>query len=227
MRLPKSALLLLVMVSCASRPSWVHSLPDHGGALGLRAVGLNLPAGKWVRAAKNRFPYAHRTTYSDAREQIEISEIGRYAKLHLYAAVSVDNEEFIAYEEEGTVERSSGNWVLFRPEKSKTYQRSGPPVNVKMRRDQPYPFPAVSSIPFQEVSSGEPLLYLVDEYHGKPVLTPAAYERLGKVFDFGIFQGSETMYDSQSRHFQDFRSKLFEKSFQPTHYSYQGPEKSE
>ncbi len=216
---------ILWAVSCLT-PGWVHELPQGSGS----ALGAGAPpdlTGKWIRHAKNVYPMTHPTAYSDAVEQIEILPNGRYTKLHLFAAVTADEEEMTAYREEGTVETGQGGWVRFSPESAGSFRKSGPPVNRKTRIDPAYPFPHVNEIPFSSAFTAAPLLYALDRYNGKEILMPMAFERAGKIYSHGFFQGSESDYDVQSTHFQAFKRLMLEKQFQPSHYVRENAEKSE
>ncbi|MCE9600247.1 MAG: hypothetical protein K8S54_19975 [Spirochaetia bacterium] len=207
--------LLTLVVSCSSRPGWVHSAPEQT-ALAAGAVPVNL-AGVWRRDAQNRFPIAHKTAYSDSNEWIEITANGTYSKVQMYAEVVDGKEEFIAYRETGTISENA-EWLLFNPERTESFETKGPVRNPSTGIDPHYPFPQVSSIPFRQRSNPEPLLFFLEKGKHEDLLIPSAYERLGVTFNFGLYEGSRREFDSRSRNFDNNKQTVVNRRFQPAHY---------
>jgi len=211
-------ILLLFSYACASHPAWVHRTP--AGAFlsaGASANEKKDPAGRWIRAARNVYPVAHPDAYSDSREWIEIHSDRTYIKMHFYAEVANGGEKLTVFRESGNIV-AEGIWILMKPEKAEYFETAGPVQHPRTKIDPVYPFPDPSGIRFSSVRTAEPLLYLLDRDRGRDLLMPLAFERNGRIFDFGLYEGSESDYDVISSHFQSHRQTILERRFQPSYY---------
>lgn len=208
--------LMLLAVGCSMRPGWVHDLPQNSG---LAAGTLSLPAGVWERNAQNRSPAVHRTHYSDARETIETRVDGTYTKVHMAAQVTDSSELLIAYREHGTWTPGGGRWILLQPREAASFEATSHVRNPRRGVDTRYPFPAPESIAFESVSPPAALLYLLDTNGPEVILLPASYERLGTIYSFGVFEGSEAPFDSSSAKFMHAKDTWLLRRFQPAHYA--------
>lgn len=209
--------LPLLTVLCSARPGWVHSMPQSPAlAAGSHAV---LPAGVWERNARNRHPMVHRTHYSDSREVIETRADQTYLKVHLFAQVTDTTERFTAYRESGRWTPGAGSWILFQPERAERFEAESAVKHPYRGPDTRYPFPSADSIAFQSASPPAALLYLYEETDRTSVLLPATYEHLGRVYNFGVYEGSETAFDSSSARFERTKKTYLSRRFQEFHYA--------
>ena len=209
--------LLPVAAVCSARPGWVHTLPQSRGL----AAGSpqRIEAGIWERNARNRHPVIHRTHYTDSRETIETFEDQTYCKIHLYAVVTDGNEKMVAYRERGKMIPGTGSWVLFQPETAERFETESAVKHPYRGPDTRYPFPGVDTIAFMPVSVPDPLLYLHDQASGRMLLLPASYEWLGRVYNFGVYEGSTDAFDSSSVKFERAKKIYLERKFQESHYA--------
>lgn len=211
------SLLSFLAVFCSARPGWVHQLPQTSGLA--TGVPSAIPFGVWERSARNRHPVNHSTHYSDGREFIETRLDQTYTKVHLFAEVTDRSEKVIAYRESGRWTPGAGRWILFQPERAERFEQQSPPKHRPRGPDTRYPFPALEQLAFAAAPVPDPLLYLHEEADGRPVLLPASYERLGRVYNFGVFEGSETAFDSSSQNFENTKRTYLERRFQTFHYA--------
>jgi hypothetical protein len=215
-------LLIIIMVPlwaafCSARPGWVHSMPQSSGLAS--GVPSAIPSGTWERNARNRHPVIHRTHYSDAREIIETRPDQTYTKVHLFAQVTDNAEKLVAYRETGRWTPGAGRWVLFQPDRAEKFEGVFPLKNRLRGPDTRYPFPGLDQIGFAPVSRPDSLLYLHEEDAGQQVLLPASYERLGRVYNFGVYEGSEDAFDSSSENFEKTKKIYLARKFQELHYA--------
>jgi len=179
-----------------------------------------LPAGVWERNARNRHPVIHRTHYSDSRETIETRTDQTYSKIHLFAQVTDAAEKLTAYRESGTWTPGAGGWILFQPQRAEIFESESAVKHPYRGPDTRYPFPSPDSIPFKSASTPDSLLYLYEQTDKASVLLPATYEHLGRVYNFGVYEGSETAFDSSSAKFERTKKTYLSRRFQEFHYAF-------
>ncbi len=190
-------LLMLTLSSCATSPSWIHeAAPDPGYAAGSLT-------GAWERLAPSKYSVMNPNTVSFSREWIEINRLS-YVKTHLYTEISGGQKKSRGYREKGSL-KLSGRSALFQPVSaeyansgSRAVLFTGAAVNEEEKR-----IVEIDELQFEPGRIPAPLLYFVDSH--KAVLTPLAYERMGIIYDFGIYEGSRREFDFSS---PEFRSTL-------------------
>lgn len=195
-------------------------------------LSAQLLVGEYERTVDSRYGVGNPRAHSLGQERIVIRAASgsadasttklSYTRLHLYAEqVDVDRVQR-AYRETGRVVFQSGvqgdqSLVLLVPEEARAFERktelSEAQLAANPAKDVPLPDPA--GIAWESVSVPGALLHYYeaarDEPHphySSPVsvaarLTPFAYEAFGEIYDFGIFEGTESPYDLDSRNFKD------------------------
>jgi len=150
----------------------------------------------------------------------------RYEKTHLYAEYFEGLLLRRGYREIGRV-RSRGPWVLLSPEKvfqlketrqypgKKKGNASAPDMGKQAREAlpallDPSRFKASS---WRRGQAGSPLLYYYDSGPDGEYLIPLVFERFGKLYKHGLYEGSASPYDFTGPAFREglrvFRYKQF------------------
>lgn len=206
-----AVILALSSSGCASHPSWIHRLPS---GLQERPVEKNPLLGVWDRVTYSRFSVASRIARSGGRESIAIhreTDPDRiaYRKTHIYREVAGGKEILRFYEEEGTV-IFQGSLVLLAAKtavRAENEWKAEGDLETCWKRLEGRPLPETASL---KKSGPEPLLF----YYREPdLLIPFAYERGGRVFDFGIFEGTTEPFETSSPGFREAVRRYTDKQF--------------
>ena len=183
--------LCVGLCACFGGPAWIHSLPKRSPA-DFRIAELS---GTYVRTVESRYSAGNRAVGWQGREWLELGngKPNAYVKVHLYVEQSGTRVRQIVYRETGTIEIGA-QWVLLTPAYAGLYRREGTADAAHV-----VPLPNAADVRLQPVTPG-PLVYF---YNARELsLTPAAFERFGKVFEHGIHEGCGQPYETLSPPFR-------------------------
>ena len=211
-----ASLLLLSVTACSSTPDWIHTLPDQPGDRPLSEL-----TGLWVRATPSLYRLADPDAYSVGQESILIEEAAanewRFEKTHLYAEVVGGRYRAAGFRQTGSLLRR-GVWVLLSPARAWSFQDQfdlpGPAGNAaELAR-----LPDSTEMRWETVDPSPDLLYYFETNAEHSLLVPLAFERLGVVYDFGLFRFSTAPYEHDSDSFQNAVKSLSFKLHRPHAY---------
>ena len=195
--------LLASAVFC-SPPRWIHELPPENIQNRKEMDNLN---GVWERTVASPYSITDTRSRITAKEIIEINN-SAYTKTHLYAEIVHDVKKYEIYIEKGRIQ-VKGPWILFSPENAgyhKNEKKTTNPADARLELPGPDGHKLVQKKP-------EPLLYYLDV--GPMTITPLAMERMGQIFEWGVYEGSTSPHDFESSSFLDavhiYNNKKYQK----------------
>ncbi len=196
--------------ACASHPSWIHRLPE---GIQERPTESRALLGVWDRVTYSRFGVASRIARSGGRESIAFhkdeADQMAYRKTHVYREVSAGKELLRYYVEEGAVIFQGPLVLLAAKTAQATESRwdAERDLETSWKRLMARPIPD-TALTKQNVP--KPLLFY---YHAPDLLIPFAYERGGKVYDFGIYEGTTEPFETSSPGFREAVRRYTDKQF--------------
>lgn len=205
-----AVLMGAAMSACASHPSWIHRLPE---GLQEKPDGARVLLGVWDRVTYSRFGVASRIARSGGRESIafhkEEGDRIAYRKTHVHREVSEGKEVLRFYREEGSA-IYHGRLVLLS---AKTAKRAESEWKAEGDLETSWKRLLARPLPDAEMAgevTPEPLLFYFKE---PDLLIPFAYERGGRIFDFGIFEGTTEPFETSSPGFREAVRRYTDKQF--------------
>ena len=184
--------LALVSSALCSPPRWVHELPSENTKNRIAIAELN---GYWERPAASPYSVADSRSIIAAKEYIEIKD-QNYSKIHLYAENVHGRKKVEIYRESGNIQ-INGPWILLTPERTGYYKND----RVLDRNPNGAEIPDPDGHKLVKKKNQKPLLYFLDSE--RLTLTPLALERMGQIYESGIYEGSTSPHDSESSSFLD------------------------
>ena len=207
-------LFLLSSVACASTPEWIHALPSR------RASPVSDLSGRWLRSTPSLYRLADPDAHSVGLESIQIEADEnqmRFEKLHLFVEVVGGRYRAVGFRETGSL-LDSGVWVLLSPIRAWRFENEFElpvPAGNAMELTR---LPDPAEIQWHAIDPGPDLLYYLEIKEERSTLIPLAFERLGVVYDFGLFRVSTAPYRHDSDSFQNAVEALSYKLHRPHAY---------
>ena len=197
-----------------NHPGWIHRLPEEG----VRSrVELSSLGGVWIRNVRNEYSIASPIAVSRGRARIwvGVERVDAYVKIEDRIQVLNGESGYVSYREEGNLV-SAGPWILFEPKGAWWAESEPTPVIVPPGgiQEKDLIFPVVARKDYREVDFfDEPssLLFYLDDRRGE--LVPLAYESLGRVYSYGLFEFMVEPYDRKSGIFFSGLRKVTEQEF--------------
>ena len=183
------AAVTMGMSSC-SPPRWIHELPQDNIQNRITQNELN---GIWIRPVSSPYSIADSSSAVSALEKIEISE-NHYSKIHLYSEHVHGLKKIEIYSEKGTI-ALKGPWLLLTPERSEYFVKE----DKNTENSAPPELPVPEKYQLKKKKNQKPLLYYIDR--DNLILTPLALERMGRIYESGVYEGSTIPFDAESSSF--------------------------
>lgn len=235
-----SLFFALLFVTC-STPSWIHRLPPEDPGY---QIDIHTLQGLYVRNTESRFGVANPLAVSHSMEWILIGYNGAdsYRKVHLYyesikqSSETAESHHVLreGYREEGRI-RIQGAYILFEPQSSYAAEDDGlvPFDQLQVYQGERDSYQALAEsallqrldpIPHYRANFAgspqrrrKPLLFFYHELNS-PYITPLAYERMGRIYRWGVYEGTTEAFDSDSSTFYMFLELQNKKRFHPHGY---------
>ncbi|MDH5656940.1 MAG: hypothetical protein OEZ34_13585 [Spirochaetia bacterium] len=187
-----------------SPPRWVYRLPQNYKSSKI-SEELN---GLWERPVLSPYSISDPNSGIAASEIIKITD-RNYTKEHLYSENVQGLQKIQIYIETGKIE-TDGTWILLKPENAKgfLYEEKKKKKNSSF---SPPELPSIEKHKLKDVKLPKPLLF----YLNRPDMTllPAAMERMGRTFEYGLYENTVHPYDADSEKFLNGLNSATHKKF--------------
>jgi hypothetical protein len=169
----------------------VHELPPENIQ---NRFDMDKLEGFWERPVVSPYSIADSKSHIAGKEFIEISG-DDYTKTHLYAEVVHGEKKNEIYRERGNIQLD-GPWLLMTPTSAEYHKKEEKiPDSVNELPELPKP----EKIKLEQGKRPEALLYFMDRE--QLIMTPLVMERMGKIYEWGVYEGSIFPHDSESSSF--------------------------